>query len=220
MSSVAIGGSCIVGPITSAFLNRFGIRIATTVGCLLCSAGLALGSFVHNIIILYIAFSLPFAVGLSLVYVTSTIIVTHYFTKRRSLALGFIIAGQGLGTMIFGPTLQALVDVLHWRNTFRVFAGILTVASLTGCFLHQGTSSPDEDKKAPPKKFRLNLSLLKNRTILVLLSTIPAFSISRIVPYVHLVSTGPPLLPSLFAYQVEIHIFPRGLREKGGVRNT
>ncbi|KAL9954138.1 hypothetical protein ACROYT_G041636 [Oculina patagonica] len=187
VSSVAVGSSCIVGPITGAFLNRFGLRISATFGCLLCSAALALGSFAPNIIILYIAFSAPFGLGLSLVYVTSTVIVTHYFTKRRSLALGLVIAGQGLGTMILGPTLQALVDVLDWRTTFRVFAGIVAVTSLTGCFLHQGASPSDDHEKARPKKFRFNLSLLKNRTVLILLATIPAYSTSRMVPYVHLI---------------------------------
>ena len=188
--SIVIGGANILGPLTSAFLNRFGLKTTTILGCLSCSVGLALGSFAPNIMILYIAFSLPFALGLSLVFVTSTVIVTHYFTKRRSFALGFVIAGQGIGTMILGPTLQGFVDAIDWRNTFRVFAGLLVAASLTGCLLHQKPSSPDEHERAPPKKFELNWSLLKNHTILVLLATIPPFNICRIVPYVHLVSTG------------------------------
>ena len=202
MSSIVTGGSSVLGPITSAFLNRFGLRITTALGCLLCSAALALGSFSPNIIILYIAFSSPFAVGTSFVYVTSTIIVAHYFTKRRSLALGFAIAGQGLGTMTLGPTLQALVDVFHWRNTFRVFAGILTMASLTGCFLHQKATSGDGHEGAPPKKFKLNFSVLKNRTVLVMLATLPSFAISRIVPYVHLVSTRLSLLKKVKCFEM------------------
>ena len=171
-----------------AFLNRFGFRITAILGCLSCSVGLALGSFAPKILILYIAFSLPFAVGVSLIYVSSPIIITHYFTKRTSVALGFVTAGQGLGTMILGPTLQALVDILDWRNTFRVLAGISTVASLTGFLLHQRTSTSDEHKRAPSKKFRLHLSLLKNPTIIILVITPGFCTFSRMVPYVHLVS--------------------------------
>ena len=170
-----------------ALLNRFGFRIVTILGCLSCSVGLALGSFAPKIIILYIAFSLPFAVGVSFIYVSSPIIVSHYFTKRRSLALGIVTAGQGMGTMILGPTLQALVDLFDWRNTFRVFAGILTVTSVTGCFLDQKTS-PDEHERAPSKKFRLNISLLKNPIILVLVIRNGLCTFARMVPYIHLVS--------------------------------
>ena len=186
--SIAMGLATSIGPITSGFLNRFGFRIATILGCVLCSVGIAAGSFAPSIIILYIAFSVPFAVGVSLVYVSSTIIVTHYFTERRSLALGFVTTGQGLGQMILGPTFQALVEVLGWRKTFRIFAGILVMASLNGCLLHERTTS-NEHLNAPRKKFRLNLSLLKEPTIFILLSTIPFFATSRIVPHVHLVST-------------------------------
>jgi len=185
VSSIAMGVATSLGPITGGFLNRFGLRITTILGCVLCSVGMAAGSFAPSIIILYIAFSLPFAVGVSLVYVTSTIIVTHYFTKRRSLALGFVTTGQGLGQMILGPTFQALVDVFGWRKTFRVFAGILAVTSLSGCLLRERTTS-NEHLNTPRKKFRLNLSLLKEPTIFILLSTIPFFATSRIVPHVHL----------------------------------
>ncbi|KAL9954139.1 hypothetical protein ACROYT_G041637 [Oculina patagonica] len=186
-SSIIIGVFCFLGPVMGALLNRFGFRIATILGCLLCSAALSLGSFAPNIIILYIAFSLPFAVGVSFIYVSSPIIVTHYFTKRRSFALGIVTAGQGLGTMILGPTLQALVDVFDWRNTFRVFAGILTLTSLSGCFLHQRTPTSNEHERAPRKKFRLNLSLLKNPIIIVMLIRNGLCTFARMVPYVHLI---------------------------------
>jgi len=146
-----------------------------------------MGSFAPQVIVLYILFSLPFALGLSFIYTSSPIIVTYYFTKRRSFALGIVTAGQGLGTMIIGPTLQALVDVFDWRNTFRVFAGILAVVSLTGCFVYQRKPSPDEHPRDPSKKFRLNLSLLKNPVILVLLIRNSLCTFARFVPYVHLV---------------------------------
>ena len=188
VSSIVLGVLCFVSPVTGAFLNRFGIRISTILGCLLCSAGLTMGSFVHNIVILYITFSIPFAMGVSVIYVTATVIATHYFDKRRSIALGIVTAGQGLGTMILGPSLQALVDVLDWRSTFRVFAGILGVTSLTGCFLHQGTSPPNGQKESPPKKLIFNLSLLKNPSVLIMLIEGGIYTFSRMVPYVHIVS--------------------------------
>lgn len=171
-----------------AFLNKFGIRIATILGCLLCSAALAAGSFAKSLNLLYISFSCSFGMGISLIYVTVTIVASHYFEKRRSVALGIMTAGQGLGTMILGPTLQALVDMFDWRNTFRVFAGVLALASLTGFFMHKGTSSPIEKGQVPSGKFSFNLSLFKNPTFLMLIIMAGVYTFSRMVPYVHLVS--------------------------------
>ena len=175
--------------------NRFDVRVTTVLACLSCSAGFAMGSFAPQVLILYISFSLPFALGLSIIYNSSPIIMTYYFTKRRSFALGIVTAGQGLGTMIIGPTLQAIVDVLDWRNTFRVFAGILAVVSLTGCFLYRRKTSSDEHPRGPSRKFRLNLSVLKNPAILMVVIRNSLCTFARLIPYVHLVS-----IPFVFMY--------------------
>ena len=190
MSSIIVAVCCFFGPLMGAFLNRFGIRVATIAGCLSCSAGLIMGSFVSQkmIVILYLTFSLPFGTGISVIYVTATVIASHYFVKRRSFALGVLTAGQGLGTMVLGPTLQALVGILDWRNSFRVFAGVLFVVSLTGAFLHQGTSSPNEREKPPSRKFKFNLNALKNPGVIIRMVIPAIYTFSRMVPYVHLVS--------------------------------
>ena len=171
-----------------AFLNKFGFRVTTIVGCLLCSLGVTLGSFVSTIYMLYVTFSIPFAMGQSLVFVSEAIIVNNYFDKRKSFALGLVTSGQGLGTMILSPSLQAAVDVLEWRSTFRVFGGLLAVSSLTGVILHQSPSSQEGNMNCSSKKWSWNLSLFKNSTILVLVTTAAALMFSRLVPYVHLVS--------------------------------
>ena len=182
----------------SAFLNKFEIGIATILGCWLCSATLAAGSFVKSLNLLYISFSCAFGMGISLIYLTVTIVASHYFEKRRSVALGIMTAGQGLATMILGPTLQALVDLFDWRNTFRVFAGVLALSSLTGFFLHKGTSSPVEKGQVPSRKFSFNPSLFKNPTFLLLIIMAGVYTFSRMVP---LCTSSKYVLPSVFSYR-------------------
>lgn len=181
-----------LGPATGAFVNRFGCRLVTIIGCLSCSLGLALGSLAPNIMVLYLAFSIPFGVGTSFVYISSPVTMTNYFSKRRSVALGFVTAGQGLGTMICGPVLQVLVDSFDWRNTFLIFAGILALSALTGCFLNRNnqelTSSATQGKKNH-KKFGCDLTVWKSPIFLVLLVMAGLTNFSRMIPYVHLVSS-------------------------------
>ncbi|XP_027052040.1 monocarboxylate transporter 4-like [Pocillopora damicornis] len=186
VASIIQGLFLILGPVMGAFLNKFGFRVTTIVGCLLCSLGVTLGSFVSTIYMLYVTFSIPFAIGQSLVFVSEAIIVNNYFDKRKSFALGLVTSGQGLGTMILSPSLQAAVDILEWRSTFRVFGGLLAVSSLTGVILHQSPSSQEGSMNCSSKKWSWNRSLFKNSTILVLATTGTAFMFSRLVPYVHL----------------------------------
>ena len=179
---------CFTSPTSGGLLNRFGIRTSTILGCLLCSSALAMGSFVPTIVTLFVAFSLPFGLGLGLIYITFPVVATHYFIKRRSIALGFLMAGQGIGTMILSPTLQALVDAFDWRNTFRGFAGLLAIASVTGWLLHKRISPPNEPTEVAPKGLQLHFGLLRNPVLLILILTRCSYVLCRLTPYVHLVS--------------------------------
>lgn len=193
VSSVTFGAFLFIGPASGVFVNRFGCRLSTIIGCLTCSVALALGSVAPNIVVLYLAFSLLFGVGNTFVYISAPVIITQYFTKRRSIALGFVTAGQGLGTMICGPVLQALVGVLDWRNTFRIFSGVLVLSSLTGCLINHGNQEPTSTSTQGKKnqgKFGCDLSIWKNPIFVVLLVMGGLSNFSRIVTYVHLVSAS------------------------------
>ena len=93
--------------------------------------------------------------------------------------------------MICGPVLQVLVDAFGWRDTFRMFAGVLALSSFTGCFLNhnnqESTSSSTQGKKNR-KKFGCDLSFWKSPRFLVLLVMAGLTNFFRMVPYVHLVS--------------------------------
>lgn len=184
VSSVAMAMFLFLGPLISAFVNRFGCRLATIVGCLTCAVGLALGSVAPNITVLYFVFSAPFGIGTSFIYISSPVTVTQYFSKRRSVALGIVTAGQGLGTMIFGPTLQALVDAFDWRNTMLIMAGVLAMASLTGCLL-KGNSKDLPSTNS--QKFSWNFSVWKSPKFIALLVVAFCANFSRMIPYVHLI---------------------------------
>ena len=192
VSSVTLAAFLFLGPAIGVFVNRFGCRLATFIGCLTCAVALALGSVAPNIIVLYLAFSLLFGVGNTFIYISAPVIITQYFSKRRSVALGFVTAGQGLGTMICGPVLQVLVGVFDWRNTFLIFSGVLALSSLTGCVISRGdqkpTSTSTQDKKNQVK-FGCDLSIWKKPIFLVLLVVSGFSNFSRMVPYVHLVSS-------------------------------
>ena len=191
VSSITVAIFLFLGPIMGAFVNRYGCRVATIVGCLCCAVGLALGSLAPNIVVLYLAFSVPFGLGISFVYVAAPVTVTRYFSKRRSVALGFVAGGQGLGTMILGPSLQVLVNAFDWRKTLLIMAAVLALSSSTGCFIkadEQDFAASSSQGAQKSKKFSWNLSVWKSPRFRVLLVMAGLSNFSRMTPYVHLVS--------------------------------
>lgn len=190
VSSIIMAIFLFFGPVIGVVVNRFGCRVARIIGCLSCAVGLGLGSLAPNIIVLYVAFCILFGFGTSFIYLSSPLIMTHYFNKRRSVALGIVTAGQGLGTMICGPVLQVMAAMSNWRKTFLMFAGILALSSLTGCFLKhdssRSTASSTQGEKNS-KKFGWNIAVCKNPKFLVLLVMSTFFNFVRMIPYVHLI---------------------------------
>ena len=196
VSSITVAVGMSLGPLMGVFVNRFGCRVAIILGCLSCAGGLALGSLAPDVLVLTIAFSVPFGIGFSFVYIAAPVTVTQHFTRRRSVALGIVTAGQGLGTMILGPTLQALVNAFDWRNTFLIMAGVLVLASFTGCFhkVHSqakksSSSSSSTQDLDNSKKLCKDFSTWKNPRFLMLIVMSVIVNCYRITPYVHLVSS-------------------------------
>lgn len=184
-----------VGPFAASLVNRFGCRTVSIVGCGACALSLTMASFAKSLIILYISYSV-LGIGGGSVSLASVAIVRKCFKKRRSIALGIALAGQGLGTMALSQVLQTLVTALHWRKTLRIFAGTLFLNSFFSVLydpkMETASSSedlPSEDagQRLQSKRFTFHCSVWKVPAFLVLGATVLFFMFGRSTNYVHLV---------------------------------
>jgi len=73
--------------------------------------------------------------GLGLMYLPSIVVVSCYFEKRRSLAIGLSLCGAGVGTFVFAPLTQLLIDEYGWRGAILIEAGILLNGLVCGAIL-------------------------------------------------------------------------------------
>lgn len=55
-------------------------------------------------------------IGLGLIYVPAVVFISIYFENKRSLATGIASSGSGIGTIIFAPLSQILLDTYGWRG--------------------------------------------------------------------------------------------------------
>ena len=66
-------------------------------------------------------------------YVASIIIVAYYFESKRSFATGIAVSGSGIGTFLFAPFTQWLMDNYGgWRGACIILAGIFLNLILCG----------------------------------------------------------------------------------------
>ena len=66
--------------------------------------------------------------GAALVHVAAVVAVQKFFRKRRGLATGITVAGSGVGSIVLGPALEALVDAVGWRLALVTY-GLVAAAT-------------------------------------------------------------------------------------------
>ncbi len=105
---------------SGALLDRFGPRITFTGGALLLALGLFLSSTATTIEQLTIAYGLIGGLGLSVMGLgpVAANVAGWVPMHRRGRAIGVAFAGTGLGSLIFVPLANFLIDALGWRGAY------------------------------------------------------------------------------------------------------
>ncbi|XP_050393606.1 monocarboxylate transporter 12-B isoform X1 [Patella vulgata] len=115
----------ILGPLGSALSSKFGCRAVTIGGGIISTSGFVLSSFSNSVDILCVTFGLIAGSGMSVCYVSSMIMVAYYFKKKRALTTGLSVCGSGIGTFIFAPLTEYLIQEYGWRGTLLIIGGIV-----------------------------------------------------------------------------------------------
>ena len=68
-------------------------------------------------------------------YLPSLVMVGLYFDKRRALASGIAMCGSGIGTFVFAPLSQSLINQYSWKGATWIIAGICLNGAVCGAFL-------------------------------------------------------------------------------------
>ena len=125
VGSLFVSVPLMTGPIASALTNRYGCRRTTIIGGLVATIGFVLSSFANSIEMLCFTFGIIAGFGLSMVYVPAVVIVAYYFEKRRAFATGIAVAGSGIGTFVFAPLSEHLIEQYSWKGAVLIIGGIM-----------------------------------------------------------------------------------------------
>jgi MFS family permease len=108
--------------------DRMGPRRLILVGGVLLSLGLFLDGAVTRPWHLYLVFGVLTALGVAAAgWVPAVILVQRWYPQRLGTMLGFTSAGIGVGIFVVVPFSQVLIDLVGWRDAFRVLAVLMAL---------------------------------------------------------------------------------------------
>ncbi|KAL5010815.1 hypothetical protein ScPMuIL_013120 [Solemya velum] len=190
VGSIAYGLSMTFGPVASFIQNRYSNRVCMTLGGIICAASILGTSFMETLPQIFITFSLFYGIGTCFSITPTMTIAQDYFDKNLTLAVGIMTAGSSVGTLLFAPLSQALVDAFGWRNTFRCYSATSLLTAALSCLIKplQKKSHIQRLKESPLKSLMRELKLWKNRVFVVWTLAITCVMFGYYIPYVHLIS--------------------------------
>ncbi|XP_065583816.1 monocarboxylate transporter 12-B-like, partial [Artemia franciscana] len=124
IASILVGVTLGSGPIASAFTNKYGCRPVTIAGAIISSIGMGISMFAPSVAFLYLSVGLLTGFGFGLIYLPAIVSVTCYFDKKRSFATGIAVCGSGIGTFLFAPLTEWLVQNFSWKGAMLILSGI------------------------------------------------------------------------------------------------
>ena len=116
-----------LGVVSGRAADRFGPRPVLIVGAIALVAGLVVTSRVDSILTGYITYGLGVGIGVACGYVPMVATVGAWFDRHRSTAVGFAVAGIGVGTLVVAPLAERLIERHGWRDTYLYLAGAAAV---------------------------------------------------------------------------------------------
>jgi len=130
VNAIQMGVTFASGPLASFLTNRLGWRLATVIGSVLAAAGLALSAYAPNVYFLYFSAGILIGLGLGIIYLPRLDCITQYFDKRRPFVTGIAICGSGIGTFMFAPLTEWMLNTYSWQTALLILAAIC----ITNCF--------------------------------------------------------------------------------------
>jgi MFS family permease len=112
-------------PATGALIDRYGakrvILVSTLLyGLILCSA-LWVSSGLWQLYLLFTLLGIAMSSGAA--PVPYAVVISHWFNRRRGLALALSMMGIGIGSIVVPILSQRLIAAWGWRAAFAIFGG-------------------------------------------------------------------------------------------------
>ena len=162
--SLMVAGGAVSASMLGNYMNSHGVRGVVILSSVWCGAGFWLLSFSSQLWMFYLIGAAMGFFGSTCVYLAANVIVQQtYSSKNASAVLGLVMAGAGIGGVIWSNLVPRILDQFGWRFGYRMLgicwlvlamlaAVMLGKQDLSGAIGHArnvpGTSSKKEALKS------------------------------------------------------------------------
>ncbi|KAM7068549.1 monocarboxylate transporter 11 isoform 1-T4 [Molossus nigricans] len=186
VSALALAVQQAASPVGSALSTRWGARPVVMIGGILTSLGFVFSAFAGSLLHLYLCLGVLAGSGWALVFAPALGTLSRYFSRRRVLAVGLALTGNGASSLLLAPALQLLLNTFGWRGALLLLGAI--TLHLTPCGALLRPLELPGDPLAPPRGplAAFGLGLFTRRAFLVFALGTALVGGGYFVPYVHL----------------------------------
>lgn len=129
MMFMVTGG--IGGVVMGRLADRFGVMVPALIGCVGLPAGMAGAAFAEEFWQFCVSLGvLSGLLGTSALFAPMAADISHWFTRRRGLAVAIVITGTYLAGALWPPIVQASLEARGWRETFIAIAILMACVML------------------------------------------------------------------------------------------
>lgn len=195
VGSISFALTYMLTPVTFKICTRYGFRKTMFVGGIFYGLGLLSSSFAPNIPMMYLTLGVVFAIGESLCFSASLLILPLYFTKNWALAHGIALCGNSIGALALSPLLEYLLTTYGFKKGFQI-ASAGSVIIIAASFFFKRPDEATEERAA--KKYSVgNRSLMqacpeiplkRNKAFVTFIIGTTLMHFGYYIPFVHLVS--------------------------------
>ncbi|XP_037133752.1 monocarboxylate transporter 7-like [Syngnathus acus] len=132
------------GPLSSMLTNRFGFQLVVMTGGVLISSGTITTSFASSVNQMYITYGIVAGLGYCLTFLPTVTILSHYFSRRRSLVIAVASTGEALSMFALAPAFSSLRDLIGWRRTMAMIGALQGTIIICGALLRPIIILPQE----------------------------------------------------------------------------
>ena len=171
--------------------DRIGVALPAAIGIVFTAIGTVVAGTSQGFITFLIAHGILMGLlGNSALFVPLLANITHWFDRRRGLAVGIVATGQGVAGTIWIPVFTQVTEAVGWRTTFLYYGAFLVCLLPATLILRRRPPGISKLVTASTVPARTVNALGMSSSLLVgLLSVaIVGCCISMSIPTVHLVS--------------------------------